>query len=246
VRTGGKSYYVEDNSGTGGINDAFTGSTTYQPGDTLANSTANIYQRDWSGEELAESGARGLVDYFDIDPAVGREVVFQVDLRLLGQQLEGSSCQQELSVSLVAPDDDHTRTNLTFRCDANNFGVFRYNLAAEGLAGVGRWVYILRTAEDYASLSVLVSGKGSSDDPTEPILTRCWVSSTSTGDDQNSTKLAVMAEVRKGQRPVIGATVRALVERPGSDGPALEFQLLDNGGGKLLLSSFLRGLNKIL
>ena len=30
--TGGKSYYVADNSGSGDFNDAFTGSTTYQPG----------------------------------------------------------------------------------------------------------------------------------------------------------------------------------------------------------------------
>jgi hypothetical protein len=226
LATGGKSYYVEDNSGTGDINDAFTGSTTYQPGDTLANSTATVYQRDWSAAELAADGGRGLVDYFDIDPSLGRDVVVQIDIRTFHHlNSNGSSCQQSLAISLVAPDDVHTRTNLTFRCDADNFGMFRHGL--EGLAAVGRWVYVVRTAEDYAALSVLVTSKGRTEDSTEPIHTRCWVSS---GGGQ----LAVLAEVKKGQRPVIGAKVTALVERAGEGAglPSLHLQLLDNGAGK--------------
>ena len=179
---------------------------------------------------------QGLVDYFDIDSAVGRDVVFQLDLRTTAaQQKSADDCQQNLTVSLIAPDEGHTRTNLSFRCDAENFGVFRHSL--EGLAAEGRWVYLLRTEEDYASLSVLVTSKGRSDDPTEPIMTRCWVSADGAGE---SRKLAVVAEVRKGQRPVIGATVQAMVERPSTAGgeqePALQFQLLDNGGGQLLAS----------
>ncbi len=62
LRTGGKSFYVDDSSaGAGGINDAFTGSTTYQPGDTAANTTATLYQRDWSGPEITAGGAKGRV-----------------------------------------------------------------------------------------------------------------------------------------------------------------------------------------
>jgi hypothetical protein len=181
--------------------------------------------------------SQGLVDYFDIDSAVGRDVVFQLDLRTTAaQQRSADDCQQNITVSLIAPDEDHTRTNLSFRCDAENFGVFRHSL--EGLAAEGRWVYLLRTEEDYSSLSVLVTSKGRSDDPTEPILTRCWVSAD--GGAGESRKLAVVAEVRKGQRPVIGATVQAMVERPstagGQEEPALQFRLLDNGGGQLLAS----------
>jgi hypothetical protein len=62
LRTGGKSFYVDDSSaGAGGINDAFTGSTTYQPGDTAANTSATLYQRDWSGPEITAGGAKGRV-----------------------------------------------------------------------------------------------------------------------------------------------------------------------------------------
>ena len=46
-KTGGKSYYVEDYASTGTINDAFGGSTTSQPGDTIGNTDVEIYQRDW-------------------------------------------------------------------------------------------------------------------------------------------------------------------------------------------------------
>ena len=47
-KTGGKSYYVEDNGSTGSFNDAFGGSTTYQPGDTMGNTDVNVYERDWT------------------------------------------------------------------------------------------------------------------------------------------------------------------------------------------------------
>ena len=46
-KTGGKSYYVEDYGTSGNINDAFGGSTTYQPGDTIGNTDIEIYQQDW-------------------------------------------------------------------------------------------------------------------------------------------------------------------------------------------------------
>ena len=50
-----------------------------------------------------------------------------------------------------------------------------------------------------------------------------------------SLKLAVMAEVMQGNKPVIGAAVAALVERPQESDqdpiPPMEIQLLDNGGG---------------
>ena len=46
-KTGGKSYYVEDGASTGTINDAFGGSTTSQPGDTIGNTDVEIYQRNW-------------------------------------------------------------------------------------------------------------------------------------------------------------------------------------------------------
>ena len=100
-------------------------------------------------------------------------------------------------------------------------------------------MYTLRPGDSYNSLSVAVTGKARAADGAgaDPIRTRCWVS---TGGQQLNTgvslKLAVMAEVMQGNKPVIGAAVSALVERPQEAGqdalPPLELQLLDNGGGE--------------
>jgi hypothetical protein len=99
-------------------------------------------------------------------------------------------------------------------------------------------LYTVRPGDPYDSLSVSVKGKARAADGAgaDPIRTRCWVS---TGEQQLnsgvSVKLAVMAEVMQGNKPVIGAAVAALVERPPEPGqdplPPLEIQLMDNGGG---------------
>ena len=50
-KTGGKSFYVEDNGSTGSFNDAFGGSSTYQPGDTMGNTDVTVYEADWGMDE---------------------------------------------------------------------------------------------------------------------------------------------------------------------------------------------------
>ena len=50
-KTGGKSFYVEDNGSTGSFNDAFGGSSTYQPGDTMGNTDVTVYEADWMMEQ---------------------------------------------------------------------------------------------------------------------------------------------------------------------------------------------------
>jgi len=82
-----------------------------------------------------------------------------------------------------------------------------------------------------------VSITGKSVDPsTDPILTECWINPGSQEvGSQVDLKLAVMADVRQGTRPVIGARVKALVERPMDANntvyPAIELELQDNGSG---------------
>ena len=68
----------------------------------------------------------------------------------------------------------------------------------------------------------------------DPIQTKCWIK---TGEQQLGTevylKLSAVAEVKKGNMPVIGARVRAYITRPSTNGetPALELELDDNGSG---------------
>merc|ERR1712013_732041 len=197
IKTGGKSFFVDDNSGSGDINGAFTGSSTFQPGDTVTNTNVDIYEKDWDMSNITLGDA--FTDAFDIDVTIGRDVIFQVDITL---PRGASNCVNTTTITWVSPDEDHLRLNASFQCDKNNFGVFRQNISS------------------------LVS----------PLPTERWIypGSQEVGS-QVDLKLAVMADVRQGTRPVIGARVKALVERPMDANntiyPAIELELQDNGSG---------------
>jgi hypothetical protein len=61
----------------------YAGSTTYQPGDTLGNTTITLYQRTWTPDLIQDAIDKNgsLKDAFDMDPTVGRDVIFQAALR---------------------------------------------------------------------------------------------------------------------------------------------------------------------
>merc|ERR1719334_1266246 len=68
------------------------------------------------------------------------------------------------------------------------------------------------------------------------MLTKCWIATGSQEIDTNvNVKLAVVAEVNQGSKPVIGAKVNAEIERPsdmnGNPYPPLVLGLADNGSG---------------
>jgi hypothetical protein len=61
----------------------YAGSTTYQPGDTLGNTTITLYQHTWTPDLIQDAIDKNntLKDAFDMDPTVGRDVIFQAALR---------------------------------------------------------------------------------------------------------------------------------------------------------------------
>merc|ERR1712178_620121 len=100
----------------------------------------------------------------------------------------------------------------------------------------GRWLYqINKNPDEKVSISVKITAK-SKDQSTDPIMSKCWIA---TGGQQINSemdlKLSVVAEVTQGNKPVIGAKVQAIVERPsdenGNPYPAIEVELADNGAG---------------
>ena len=96
-------------------------------------------------------------------------------------------------------------------------------------------MYRIVASEALLSISVKVESK--SREPSEdPVMTRCWISSDAQDlDTTTNVKLAVVAEVSQGSKPVVGARVEAIVERPmdSNNNPQapIEMVLLDNGGG---------------
>ena len=226
-KTGGKSYYVEDNSGAGDFNDAFSGSMTYQPGDTLGNTSITVYQKDW-GQFHGESEFK---DIFTVDTSIGKDLTFKLEITKNRKELQ--DCESNFTISLIDPDITG-RTDITFKCTRDNFGIFSYKF--EGNSKSGRWQFWIKANETIDSMSVKVTSK-SKDGESSPIRTRCWINTGSqTLDSGVNLKLAAMAEVKQGNMPVIGAKVIAYVERPQDSGvilPPLELELYDNGAGLL-------------
>ena len=168
-------------------------------------------------------------DVFDIDASIGREVVFQMDV----SKEKSADCLSDLTLEFQVPGEGTPRSE-KFRCSKDNFGVFKIDLTTyTSPATVGRWLYRIMSTEQ-VSVSIKITAK-SSDPGTDPILTKCWIA---TGGQQLGSeldlKLAVVADVRQGTRPVLGATVTAIVERP-SEGsevfPEVTLQLADSGTG---------------
>merc|ERR1711892_205 len=231
IKTGGKSFFVQDNVGSGDINGAFTGSSTFQPGGNITNTNVDIYQKDWDMTNMTLT--EPFIDAFDIDMSIGRDVIFQVDITL---PRDNSNCTGNTVITWISPNDNHDRFNATFKCNKDNFGVYRHDISSViSPMPTGRWIYAIDAAEPMR-VSVSITGK-SADASTDPILTTCWISPGSQDiGSQVDLKLAVMADVRQGNRPVIGARVSALVERPGLDAdgatyPAIEMELQDTGSG---------------
>merc|ERR1711971_216439 len=226
LQSGGKSYFIDDYSGPGSINDAFTGSMTYQPGHVLGESTTTVHQHDRQNVSAGET----VTDFLDIDVSIGREVHFQITINAV----EGKDCQVPLTITLLKPDEVHNAeiNGETFTCSSTNYKTYRHTITS---AEEGRWVYRVVANEALVSISVKVESK-SRDPSTDPVMSRCWISSDGQElDTTTNVKLAVVAEVSQGSAPVVGARVEAVVERPmdSNNNPQapIQLELLDNGGG---------------
>ena len=215
--TGGKTFFVDDNSGPGDFSDAFTGSTTFQPADTISNTDQTIYQRTWAYNT-------SNVDSFTVDASLGRKLTFRMEVK------NGDTyCNFDMKISIIDPTNN--RENITFPCSKSNYGTFIHQIPDDALEG--KWVYIVESASQYDSMTISVTSR-SRTSSTDPIQTKCWIK---TGEQTLGSdvylKLAAVAEVKQGSKPVIGARVRAYITRPGDGAlnPPSEIELLDNGSG---------------
>ena len=217
--TGGKTFFVDDNSGPGDFSDAFTGSTTFQPADTISNTDQTIYQKTWTYNT-------SHVDSFTVDASLGKNLTFRMEVK------NGNTyCNFDMKISIIDP--SNTRENITFPCSKSNYGTLIHQIPDE--SPVGKWVYSVESASRYNSMTISISSR-SRTSSTEPIQTKCWIKTgeQTLGNDVYL-KLAAVAEVKQGSKPVIGARVRAYITRPGDGAlnPPSEIELLDNGSGIL-------------
>ena len=237
-------FLFQDYSTSGSINDAFGGSTTYQPGDTIGNTDIDVYQKDWdfNADQIKQTDRQKHTDLkilnsffvrdtFDIDASIGRDVTFQIDV---SREKSTDDCAQDIKIKFQIPGVGVEEE--VFKCSKNNFGIFKKDMSIyQNPVPEGRWLYLIEKGTEKVSISVKVTAKAK-DQSTDPILTKCWIA---TGSQQINSemdlKLSVVADVRQGNKPVIGAKVRAIVERPsdanGNPYPEIEIELADNGAG---------------
>ncbi|XP_069958008.1 calcium-activated chloride channel regulator 4 isoform X1 [Cherax quadricarinatus] len=204
--TNGKTFTVLDTDDGGMLDDAFQAALTYQPADSLANTTVKIYESEYQGNETNVTGA------FTVDFTVGRNLVF----RFVANHNTGISN----GPYLLRPNG--TIMNTTLNDATLNMWTIKVPLAEEG---TWAWQVEFTTSDNYARVDVTAQARDSN---TLPILTRAWLSAQ---DNVNATAtpIIIYAEVKQGNNPVVGARVRAEVTQPIATAQPVLVDLLDNG-----------------
>ena len=219
VATGGKTYYIDDESGPGEFSDALAGSTTYQAAETMNNTDIVIFQQSWSSNQTINGT-------FDVDSSIGNNMTFRLEVKNGNQD-----CSENIDIKIFTPGQDEP-LHVLFLCSQGNLGtlLFQFN----GTANIGNWRFVITTEEWFDSVSVTVTSR-SRETGDDPIQTKCWFNQGEEEIEGDSVmKVSVMAEVTKGNMPVMGAMVQAYITRPldNETSPAIEMELLDNGSGK--------------
>ena len=187
-RTHGKSYFVADNTGPDQINDAISGASEYLPDTKSSDQEILVMQESFTNTDKVETN-------FFLDKFLGGDLKLQVDVspKYAGQKL-GQIFISKDSVLIYVED-------LTI--DSNS--VYQYH--SEEVINGGSFLVSLNMNKKIDFVSVRVTSKPPSD--TAPLRSRCWTSAGSqTLSISDGDFLAVFAEVKQGNNPVIGASVR--------------------------------------
>ena len=200
-KTDGDSFYVPDNSGPGDLNNAFSATMDYQPEGSYTEKFVNVLQETISGQRTIEQ-------VFLIDQFSGREVVLELDI----------ISTQNVQIEVPEANITHTFTPAQ--------EVFQRKF--ENLSQ-GKYTIKLTSSQAMAKVSLKVQSRAPAG--SLPLTTTCWTSMGARDVSlQEEDKVVVMADVRQGQSPVVGARVVAVVDRDDDQQP-IELVLLDNGAG---------------
>jgi len=206
-RTHGKAYAVADGTGPDAINNPMAGSLTYQPSVPMANMEILVLQESYQDINIFSTN-------FTMDKFMGGDITIQVDV--------GFNSANSMIGTLEITNNDLVET-LNLDMDGN--GVFQ--LYRNDSVWTGDVMINADLSKQIDFLSLKVTSKPPGD--TLPLRTRCWTSAGSeTVSVSDGSMLYVLAEVKQGNSPVIGARVMAYIERSGVDAP-IELELLDAG-----------------
>ncbi|XP_057373421.1 calcium-activated chloride channel regulator 4-like [Daphnia carinata] len=195
TKTNGKSYFINDNGNYDELNDAFTGSLTYQPAVPVGGLTVILFQAKYQYGSRFENSV--FVDY-----TVGRNLTFR---------LEYTQRNYIVSFSVQSP-SGQVYNQPTYDNSAKLALIIIPDLAEEG---EWKFTVIVNSAyfQDYAR--VIVTSKPRTDSAA-PITVECSVPSGTVVANAAVMPVRLVAVVTRGRNRVIGANVIAHVVSPDS------------------------------
>lgn len=205
-KTNGKSYFIDDNDSSQGLNDAFVGSLTYQPAVSTDQIVVLLFKRQY------QNVTGGIInENFSVDSTVGRNFVFRIDY---------TQKNYLRSFSLKSPSGT-VYTQLVYD------DVVKVAMLKLSEAEVGKWDFTLTVSSSTVdALAVHVTSQTRST-TTAPITTECYVPAGNTLNNTNASPVRILAKVMQDANPVVRAKVKAHIEMP--SGPSQIFELFDNG-----------------
>ncbi|XP_057365309.1 calcium-activated chloride channel regulator 1-like [Daphnia carinata] len=205
-KTNGKSYFIDDNDPSQGLNDAFVGSLTYQPAVSAYQIIVTLLNRQYQNV-----AGDAINDHFSVDSTVGRNLIFRVDY---------TQKSHLKSFSLKSPNG----TVYTQFAYDDGVKVAMFKLPE---AEVGTWYFTLTVSSSIMeSLAVQVTSQTRST-TIAPIKTECSVLDGDTFDNAKASPVRILAKVMQDSNAVVQAKVKAHIEMPSGQSQILE--LLDNG-----------------
>lgn len=208
--SGGKAYFVGDDSGLEDINNVFAACNTYQPAVPSGDVEIVIQAQSFKDVKTTINGN------FIVDQTLGRDVKLQLDF-IVSSMTSVDRVQIFDSDDTLLSDngfDKNSDTTLIVSFDHLDMGSYEYKI-------------VPKNSIPYIAMSI--SAKAAAGDQL-PFRTRCWVSTGTEEVNASEKKLAVLAQVTQGERPVLNAKVEAYVEREGET-HAIRLDLFDNGSG---------------
>ncbi|XP_046333944.2 calcium-activated chloride channel regulator 1-like [Haliotis rufescens] len=154
------------------------------------------------------------VGSFTIDSTIGRETTVTI------------TSNKPVDVVLSDPTEARANTDV-FRNSTNGI----MTVMIPGLAMKGKWKYTVTAIGPYANALVHVQSKARSKGH-DVVHARSWVS-TELLTFETKARFTIFADVTRGTAPVLGAKVKATMERPGAG--TSEVELLDDGVGSDLI-----------
>ncbi|TRY62999.1 hypothetical protein TCAL_08293 [Tigriopus californicus] len=220
----GKTYFIPDGEGIEDLNDALSGSLTYQPAVPTGDMEFIILQDSFSNLDNP-TGDQAKQKQFIIDRTLGRNVKLSFDFT------EGDTNSVEEIKFFKAGCQEATCIKNIDLSDIKTLHIQHIEPTLEE----GRYQLEVITSQKVEFCSVVVASQ-SKEETTKPFRTKCWSTIGNDEVDVAQHPVGIIAQVTQDNKPVMNAKVIANIERAG-EAQAISITLFDDGKGPDLIAN---------